>query len=273
MVVVLFPSLVILWGLPDRTAKLWAWTIKPDLTPIFMGAGYGAGTYFFARAFRARQWHTIAVGVLGAAAFAALMMITTFIHLNTFNQGDAPTLAAIAFYGWVTVYIGAPFLVGALWYVNRRTDAGRPEPVDAPVPATVRGAAGIAGFGAVALAAAVLIEPRLAIDNWGWRLTPLTARVLACFAAQVGVGFLMLSRDRRWSSWKLLVETFLLAVALLLIGAARAWGDFDASNPLTWTYVVGLAVGELALAGLYVKLERAARAAPLTRPSGRRPAA
>ena len=49
VVVVLLPALVILWGIPGETADLWAWTIKPDLAPIFMGAGYGAGAYFFAR--------------------------------------------------------------------------------------------------------------------------------------------------------------------------------------------------------------------------------
>ena len=35
VVAVLLPALVILWGLPGKTADLWAWTIKPDLTPIF----------------------------------------------------------------------------------------------------------------------------------------------------------------------------------------------------------------------------------------------
>ena len=45
--VILVPALVILWGMPDRTADAWAWTITPDLTAIFLGAGYGAGAYFF----------------------------------------------------------------------------------------------------------------------------------------------------------------------------------------------------------------------------------
>jgi hypothetical protein len=39
VLVVLVPALVILWGLPGRTASLWAWTIKPDLTPIVLGLG------------------------------------------------------------------------------------------------------------------------------------------------------------------------------------------------------------------------------------------
>jgi hypothetical protein len=53
---ILVPALVILWGLPGRTADAWAWTIEPDLTPIFLGAGYGAGAYFFLRTFLADRF-------------------------------------------------------------------------------------------------------------------------------------------------------------------------------------------------------------------------
>jgi hypothetical protein len=144
VVLVLLPALVILWGMPGETADLWAWTIKPDLTPIFMGAGYGAGAYFFARVSWGKHWHAGAVGVLGAAVFTA----------------------------------------------------------------------------------------------------------------QVGVGFMMLSRDERWSSWRLLVQTFLIAVTLLLVGAARAWDAFDSDNWMTYAYVIGLGMGAVSLAALYVAMER-----------------
>jgi len=126
VVAVLLPALVILWGLPGKTADLWAWTIKPDLTPIFMGAGYGAGAYFFIRVYLARRWHEVSVGVLSAAVFALLMLATTLIHYDKFNHGDAPTLAAIAFYGWTSVYVVSPFLVGWLWLRNQRRDPACP---------------------------------------------------------------------------------------------------------------------------------------------------
>lgn len=256
VVLVLLPALVILWGLPGETAEAWAWTIKPDLTPIFMGAGYGAGAFFFLRVFVGRRWHAASVGVLGAAVFAALMLITTLLHYDKFNQGDGPTLAVIAFYGWVGVYIASPFVVFALWLVNQRTDPRVAEPDDAVVPAAVRLGARVAAVGALATAAVVLISPDVAIDNWGWTLTPLTARVLACFTAQVGTAFLVLSFDARWSSWKLLVETFLIAVILLLVGAARAADAFDTGNWLTWAYVIGLTGCGLVLSWLYLTLER-----------------
>lgn len=82
VVLVLLPALVILWGMPGETADLWAWTITPDLTPIFMGAGYGAGAYFFTRVFLSPRWHIGAVGVFSAAEFAALMLITTRADLR-----------------------------------------------------------------------------------------------------------------------------------------------------------------------------------------------
>jgi hypothetical protein len=79
--------------------------------------------------------------------------------------------------------------------------------------------------------------PEEAVEVWPWKLTPLTARVLASLTVQVGLGALVLSRDPRWSAWRLIVQTFLVATALLLLGAIRAFADFDTSNPLTWLYL------------------------------------
>jgi hypothetical protein len=251
VVAVLVPALVILWGLPSKTADLWAWTIKPDLTPIFMGAGYGAGAYFFYRVFTTQRWHEVSVGVLSAAVFALLMLGTTIVHYDKFNHGDAPVLAATAFYGWTIVYILSPWIVGYLWWLNERTDPGTPEPGETLVPDSVRLAARICALGALACATVVLLAPSVAIDNWGWNLTPLTARVIACFTAQVGTGFLLLSLDPRWSSWRVLVQTFLIAVGLLLVGALRAFDAFDTSNVTAWLYLGGLVGGALALALLY----------------------
>ncbi|MEA2231096.1 MAG: hypothetical protein QOD83_912 [Solirubrobacteraceae bacterium] len=253
---ILVPALVILWGMPGRTADLWAWTIKPDLTPIFLGAGYGAGAYFFLRTLRAKEFHPSAAGIFGAAFFAALMLIATIIHWDRFNHGNAPLMGAIVFYGWVAVYIVSPVVVFALWWFNRRTDSGEPAPGEPIVPAWIgRMAQGVAA-GALLAAAIFFLAPATAIDIWPWELTPLTSRVLGSFTAQVGVGALLLSLDRRWSAWKLIVQTFLIATALLLIGAIRAWSDFDTDNVLTYLYVGGLVGADIALLLLYRSMTR-----------------
>ncbi len=253
---ILVPALVILWGMPDRTADAWAWTIKPELTPIFLGAGYGAGAYFFLRTFLAKQFHPSSAGIFGAGFFATLMLIATLLHWERFNHGDAPLVGAVVFYGWVGVYIVSPVVVLGLWWLNRRTDSGEPAPGEAIVPAWVRRLALAAAFGALLVAGVFFLVPEAAIDVWPWELTPLTSRVLGSFTAQVGVGALLLSLDRRWSAWKLIVQTFFVATALLLVGAIRAWDDFDTENVMTYLYLGGLLVGDIALLLLYRAMTR-----------------
>jgi hypothetical protein len=259
---ILVPALVILWGLPGRTADAWAWTIEPDLTPIFLGAGYGAGAYFFLRTFLADRFHPSAAGIFGAAFFATFMLVATLIHWDRFNHGDAPLIGALVFYGWVIVYILSPVVVFALWWLNRRTDTGEPAPGEAIVPQGARRAAQVVAAGAFALAAVLYLAPATAIDFWPWQLTPLTSRVIGSFTAQVGVGAVLVSLDPRWSAWKLIVETFFVATALLLIGALRAWDDFDTANAATYVYIGSLLAADVALVWLYLAMERRERAQP-----------
>ncbi len=255
---VLVPAVVVLWGLPDRTATLWAWWIVPDMTAIFMGAGYGAGVYFFTCAALARRWHPASAGVLSAASFAALMLIPTVVHYDRFNHGDAPFLAAFAFYGWVSVYLASPVLVAVIWLRNQRTDPRRPAPGELVVSLVLRRVARVIAAGALVAAALFLASPGIAIDVWPWQLTPLTAQILACFTAQVGLGSLLLSFDERWGSWRLLLRTFLVATALLLVGTARAWSDFDPNSVGTWLFLTSLVGLALAIVMLHWNMGRAA---------------
>lgn len=260
VVAVLVPALFVLWGLPGDTEDLWAWTIKPELTPIFMGSGYGAGAYFFTRAALARRWHAISAGVLSAAFFAAVMLVVTLIHWDKFNHGDAPFWAAFAFYGWVVVYIAAPFVVGALWLRNQRTDPRRPEPGDPLVGPGVRRIAKVfsAGLGATALV--LLLWPSVAVEHGPWALTPLTTRVVAAFTAQVAFGALLISLDGRWSSWRVLLQTFLVATGLLLVGVIRAWGDLETDRGSAWIFLGGLAGLAVSILLLYRQMEAQVRA-------------
>ena len=257
--VILVPAVVVLWGVPGRTEDLWVWGIKPELMAVFLGAGYGAGAYFFWRTFRAERWHPSSPGVLGASVFAGLMLIATIIHWDRFNHGDGPAIAAVAFYGWTIVYILSPFAVFGLWWRNRTTDSGAPAARDAVVPRAALVAARVFAAGALVGGLLVFLVPRVAIEIWPWTLTPLTARVLASFTVQVGVGALMLSLDSRWSAWRLLVQTFFVATALLLVGAIRAFDEFDETNPVTWLYLGGLVGTAFALGLLYRRMESAAR--------------
>jgi peptidoglycan/LPS O-acetylase OafA/YrhL len=262
IVAVLVPAVIVLWGFPAHTADAWAWTFKPRMTAIFMGSGYAAGAYFFARTARGRRWHEASAGVLSAAVFALLMLLPTAIHYDRFNHGDAPVLAAIAFYGWVAVYIAAPAAVAYLWWRNRATDPARAAADEPLVGAMPRAVARAIGAAALIAAAVFLAAPGVAVDTWAWSLTPLTARVLACFTAQVGLGALLLSHDARWGAWRLLLETYLVACAFLLVGSLRVLGDFDPARAGTWLFFCGLIGLALAVAALLLNDRRGAGRAP-----------
>ena len=114
---------------------------------------------------------------------------------------------------------------------NRRTDSGKPEPGEPLVPDGARLAARVFAAGAFGAATVFFLFPNTAIDLWPWQLTPLTSRVIGSFTAQVGAGTLLLSADPRWGSWRLIVQTVWVAVALLLIGAVGTGASSTPAMP------------------------------------------
>ena len=45
----LLAAFLILYLFPDRTQDLFAWGVKPPMTPLLMGGGYISGGYYFLR--------------------------------------------------------------------------------------------------------------------------------------------------------------------------------------------------------------------------------
>ena len=205
-----------------------------------LGAGYGAGAYFFTRAALGRRWHDFAPGILSAAFFAAVMLVVTIIHWDKFNHGDAPFFAAFAFYAWVAIYVASPVVLVAFWWWNGLTDPRRPEPGEPVVSAGVRLAARVTSAALGATAFALLLWPSIGVDHGPWGLTPLTTRVVAAFFAQVAFGALLLSLEERWGSWRALLQAFFVATALLLVGAAREWGELETGRVSAWIFLGGL---------------------------------
>lgn len=243
-------AFVVLYGVPGETATYFAWTIRPEMTPVLMGAGYGAGVYFFYRVATTDAWHSVAPVFLGITAFTWLMGIATILHWENFNHGH------VTFALWVVLYAVTPVLVPALWIRNRRTDPGPGSGTPIRLPPAVRlgGAALAVPLTVVSLALFAVPDPLVAA--WPWSLSPLTARVLAGWFALFGVVTGAVVADPRWSGARIAIQSELLGFALVLLGVGRFWGNFDQSNPLTWAIVGGMATYLVAIAALYVTLER-----------------
>jgi hypothetical protein len=247
-------AFVVLYGFPSDTDHLFAWTISPPMTPMTLGAVYLGGAYFFARAFRAVAWHTVEAGFVAVGTFASLMGVTTILHWDRFNHDH------VAFWLWAGLYFTTPFLVWGVWATNRRRRSAA-GPDDLVLPATARTVMG--GTGAVAVVAGLFLflMPSQAIDAWPWAITPLTSRVLGAIF-MLGIAGLGVVTDARWSAARIMLQVQVFMLTLILVAAARAHRNFDASNAMTWLLLAGFVVALASAAILSVTMDRRRLSAP-----------
>jgi hypothetical protein len=185
----------------------------------------------------------VAAGFPAVTAFTIGMLLATLLHWSRFDLGHFP------FQLWLGLYVITPFLVPAVWWHNRPADPGTPEPGDVTVPDAIRWSVGLLGLGLLVTAVAGFIFPTILIAIWPWSLTPLLARVLAGWGALIGVGPLVISGERRWSAWRIGVESIGLWHIVFLVGAIFHSGDFAQGRLLNWfvVSVVAILVGIAAL--------------------------
>jgi hypothetical protein len=238
---------------PRRTETLWAWTIRPAMTPLVMGAGYTAATYFATRSLFARRWHEIELSFVPITAFTVCMSVATFLHLDRFHRDN------LLFYVWTVFYVITPVIVPLAWLRNRSADPGTLAPDDARIPRGIGWSLGILGIAQGLLGLTMFVVPSAAIRFWPWQLTPLTSQVLGGWFLLGGITALRMALDRRWSAIKITYESQVIGMALLLVGAARAWGDFRA-GPAMWLYLLAIAGLFATLLGMYLLMERRRRA-------------
>jgi hypothetical protein len=248
-------------GVALNGTPLFAWVIKPTMTPLIMGGGYISGAYFFIRLIMGGKWHWFAHGLPAITSFTWFMGLSTLLHWDRFLHDH------VSFYAWLGLYLITPFLVPLLWFRNRGADPGTPDPGDVVVPAQVRRVVLVVSVIMLVLALGMFLAPGAVIPIWPWQLTPLTARVIGGWFSLPAIMGLFLSRDPRWSAWRILLESQIIAFVLILIGVLRAWSDFNPANPMTWLFIASLVLLSAGIAVLYVSMERRRRA-PLLAPAG-----
>jgi hypothetical protein len=229
----LWAAFIILFFYPESSGVRFAWAIKPEMTARYLGAGYLGGSWLFINAIIGKRWHRVQVGFLPVTSFTWFMLLATLLHWDRFATGN------LGFVLWLVLYIVTPFLVPALWFYNRKTDSGAPETRDVSVPSVVLWVFRLAGIGALIFVVLGFIYPDLVIQIWPWTLSVLTARVMCGWISLLGLGALMMSREKRWSGWKVPMESILLWHLLVLVAIAINPADFT-NGVINWyTLLVG----------------------------------
>ena len=247
---VLFLAFVSLYGAPDGTEMYFAWGISPDLTPLLMGAGYGAGAYFFYRVVTVANWHRVHVLFPGIFVFTLSMAVATYLHWDAFTHGHFSTWL------WLFLYVVTPVLIPGLWLLNGRTDPQTLESGGSVVPPIIRWVSGSVGAVLTLILLILFVFPDRMIEVWPWAVSPLTSRVLLGWAAVFSVVNVFFAFETRWSAAKIPIESLVIWFGLVLVGFARAWSDVDTTNPILWVVLGGITISLLGLSGLYVLMER-----------------
>jgi hypothetical protein len=243
----LLVAFVLLYFFPGDTKRLFAWTIKPTMTPMVLASAYLGGAYFFIRVLREPRWTVVKTGFLSVALFASLLGVATIIHWDKFNHGH------IAFWLWAGLYFAAPFLVFGAWLANRRFAA--PAGVDEPRLGTLaRWIIGLTGLFALVQGIVMFLAPLRVIAIWPWALTPLTCRVIGAIFCLGSAGIAVLV-DPRWSTVRLMLQVEGLMVALMLIAAVRARAELDAGRLFTWIMLGGFVAVLLGSSYLWYAME------------------
>lgn len=244
---------VLLLVFPAVTDRLFAWTITPPLSAMFLGSAYVGGIWYFVQLLRQQRWHRLAAGIPAVLVFATLLAVATLLHWDRFHPGH------LTFVVWVALYTVTPFLVLAVWLANRRADDRQLEPLDTVIPAPIRWAAVAIGAVCLVCGATMFLAPTLFLDSWAWQLTPLTARVTGAILTLPGVVNLRMVWDTRWSSFRWMVQSELACLAAVVVSVVVSAGQIEWSRPVGSIFVGGIVASVAAFLAFYVHCDSLAR--------------
>lgn len=247
VVLALMTAFIVLFFMPDKTGELFAWTITPRLSSMFLGAAYLGGAWILFQTAIGKHWHRVQAVYPAVTVFTIAMLASTILHWDRFAHGN------LAFILWVFLYVVSPFLIPSLWIYNQRTDTNEPEGSDVVVPISSRLGVRIIGTGVLLFIIAGFLYPALPISIWPWSLTPLTARVICGWLSVIGVSALVLSFDPRWTAWRSIFEGVSLAALLILVACFMNPAELTPSI-INWFTGI-LLITLVGLSSFYLKME------------------
>lgn len=267
----------VLWFLilPGQ-GKYFAWPVVPELTAMFLGAGFILRSYFGYHLWRDRYWYPLRWSMAGDFAFLGVLFITTWWHVQEMNWNVQGVSAGLRIFSlvithvWILAYTFEPLTV----FLVHPRDAE----ANGPVPAELSEGELLPSLKYVLLAmfylgaafwALLFFAPEFANTRWPWELNPFDARIMSAWFAGVSVWSITMYFMKDWAEVKIGVR----AILLFLVGLLAVWLFAASRYPLNQTeiasrqaivYAVVLGVMVAWLSFAYWKQEQAHRKVPAT---------
>ena len=222
---------VILIGFPDRTAEWFFWTITPPINAALLGALYLSGAIVVGLLTWRGVWEPARVLVPVLVPAGVVIAIITLVHVDKFTAG-------IKLVYWLVVYIGAPLLALAVYWLQERRGANWR--VNTAVTNATRRTAIVVGALIFAVCTVFLFYPRAIVEHWPWPTGVLMVRVFTIWFGVFGAGLLWFAVDREWSRLRH-IATLMIAAAVLDLIVVALHRDAITGDALT----VGLYLSHL----------------------------
>lgn len=225
-----------LYLFPNDTDRFFAWTLRPPLSAMFMGAGYAAGVLLSVLSYRPQPWVVTRTATVTIFVFTVFMTIATFLHIENMHLDTGPATARLAAWLWVAVYVIVTPLLGVLILIQMRAPGSDP-PRGSPLPSGLRTALAVLGLAMSGIGIAVFVAPATMDGVWPWAITPLAGRALAAWIIAIGWAGLQVSYENDVRRVEPAAATFAVLGVLWFIGALRGGSDMRWERPSAWLYL------------------------------------
>ena len=262
----------VLWFLIlPADGKYFAWPVVPELTAMFLGAGFILRSYFGYHLWRDKYWYTLRWSMFGDFAFLSVLFITTWWHVQEMNwnvQGVSNGLrifSLIITHVWILAYTFEPLTVFLLH--PRDPEANAPIPAqlsEGPLLPQIKAALIALFYLGAAFWALFFFTPEFANSRWPWALNAFDARIMSAWFAGVAVWSVTMYFMKDWAEVKIGVR----AILFFLVGLLGVWVTSSWRYPLNdtpiaarqgWIYAILLVVLIGCLLFAYWKQEQAAQ--------------
>jgi hypothetical protein len=218
------------FALTEDTETYFAWTIAPELSATFLGAGYWAGVILLLWSVREPYWARARVVIPVAFTLSGTLLLTTFIHLGRFHMD------AVVGWAWLISYCLLGPTLGYAVYRQLR-EPGDDPPVLAPIEGWFRPVISLQSAVMFFFGFVLFVLPGVGQDIWPWQLSDLTSQAIGGVLLAHAISVPALLRENDWSRIAAPMLSYTALGTLHLIAIARYTDVLDWDTFGGWAYL------------------------------------
>src|SRR5258706_9605667 len=170
--------------------QIFSWPVVPELTAMFLGAGFILRSYFGYHLWRDKYWYTVRWSLYGDYVFLNVLFVSTWWHISEMNwhlDGVSDGLrifSLVIVHVWLLAYTFEPLTVFLLH--PRDVEANAPVPAnlsEGELQMPLKSALLAIFYVGTAMWELFFFTPQFANTRWAWELNAFDSRIMSAWFA------------------------------------------------------------------------------------------